>query len=132
AGLVLGRVAGVGFGTQAGLVLAAVVVALAFAAANQAAVALFGHLGRALALGAGVLVVATAVVATLPGGLLAPGPCAPLGPARLALAGVLGASGQIGWPVVALLAWAGLSFAATALGVARSRRALARAVVVPA
>ncbi len=128
-GLVLGQVAGVGAGTQLGLVLAAVLVAAAFVAANQAAVALLGNLGRGLALAAGAVVVATAVVATVPEGLRAALEVLPVGPAQDLLAGVLNATGGLGWPVVALIAWAGLSFAAAALGLARSRRSLARRVV---
>src|SRR5690606_38518304 len=128
-GLVLGQVAGVGAGTQLGLVLAAVLVAAAFVAANQAAVALLGNLGRGLALAAGAVVVATAVVATVPEGLRAALDVLPVGPAQDLLAGVLNATGGLGWPVVALIAWAGLSFAAAALGLARPRRSLARRVV---
>lgn len=124
-GLVLGFATG---GQHLGLVLGAVVVALAFMAANQAAAALFGNLGRAAVLVVAALVVATAVVATVPGTLEDLFTVLPVGQAQAVLAGVMTASGGFGWPVVALFAWAGLAFAATALGVARSRRSLARSV----
>lgn len=127
-GLVVGRAVGVGAGTQLGLVAAAVLVALTFAAANQAAVTLLGNVGRAAALVTGVVLLATAVVATVPSGLLTARALLPVGPAVDLLAGVQNATGGLGGAFVALLSWAALSLAAAVLGVARSRRVLARAV----
>lgn len=128
-GLVLGRVLEAGAGERIGLLVLAVAASLAFVVLNQAAAALFGDLGRGTSLAVAVVVVATALVGTAPHVLVGLESFLPVGPARQALLAVLGAGGSVGWSVLALAAWAGLAFAATALGVARSRRSLATRVV---
>lgn len=107
----------------------AVVAGVAFAAVNQALVAVFGGAGRWIAALIGVLAVATGIVSTVPGVLTSVAALMPTTPAYGALLGVLTDAGGVGAGLVGMLVWTGLGFIATVLAVARRRSTSARAVL---
>lgn len=107
----------------------AIVAGVAFAAVNQALVAVFGGAGRWIAALVGVLAVATGIVSTVPGALTAVATLMPTTPAYTALLAVLTGAGGVGAALVGMLVWAGLAFAATIIAVARRRSTSARAVL---
>jgi putative membrane protein len=117
------------WGTWSLFAAVCVVAGLAFAAVNQALVAVFGGAGRWIAALVGVLVIATGIVSTVPPVLTAIAGVMPTAPAYTAMLGVLGTSGGVGGAIVGLVVWAGLAFLATILAVARRRTVSAREVL---
>ena len=107
----------------------AVVAGVAFAAVNQALVAVFGGAGRWIAALVGVLAVATGVVSTVPGVLSSIAMLMPTAPAYHALVASLTAAGGVTAGLVGMLVWAGLALLATIVAVARLRTTTARAVL---
>lgn len=113
-----------------------VVAGVAFAAVNQALVAVFGGAGRWLSALVGVLAVATGVVSTIPGVLADVAALLPTAPAYNGMLAALTDSGGLGAGIAGLLIWAVLAFVATTIAVARRRTArtadLLAASTVPA
>ena len=107
----------------------AVVAGVAFAAVNQALVAVFGGAGRWISALVGVLAVATGVVSTVPGVLSSIAGLMPTSPAYNALLAALTPAGGVTAGLVGLLIWAGLAFLATIVTVARRRTTTARALL---
>lgn len=114
----------------------AMLAGVAFAAVNQALVAVFRGVGRWVAALVAVLVIATGVVSTVPGWLTSIAGLMPTAPADQAMLGVLAGAGGVGSGVVGLCVWAVLAFLVTVLAVARHRtvpaRTLLRTPAVPA
>lgn len=106
-----------------------ILAGVAFAAVNQALVAVFGGAGRWVAALIGVLAVATGIVSTVPGVLTAIDTVLPISPAYNAMLGALTGSGGVGAGVAGLLIWGGLAFLATILAVAARRTTTARAIL---
>ncbi len=104
----------------------AVVAGIAFAAVNQALVALFGGIGRWISALVGVLAVATGLISTVPGWLAGLGAALPTAPA---FAGLIAGSGSA---VAALVVWGVLSLVATTLVVAVRRTTSTKAVLATA
>ncbi|GAA4342571.1 YhgE/Pip domain-containing protein [Microbacterium rhizosphaerae] len=117
------------WGTWSLFAAVCVVAGLAFAAVNQALVAVFGGAGRWLAALVGVLVIATGIVSTVPAVLLSIASIMPTAPAYTAMLGVLGTSGGVGGAIVGLVVWGGLAFVATIVAVTRRRTVSAREVL---
>ncbi len=107
----------------------AVVAGIAFAAVNQALVAVFGGGGRWISALIGVLAVATGIVSTVPGALASVASLMPTTPAYQALLAALTPAGGLGAGLVGMLVWAALAFAATIIAVARRRTAKASALL---
>ncbi len=128
-GVVLGVTLDASGGELAGLVLVGALAALAFTALNQALVVLAGNLGRVLSLLIGLLVLVTAVIATVPDVLVAVRDVLPVGAGVDALAAVLNGAGGLGGAVAVLVAWTAASIAATSLAVAGARKARAHDLV---
>lgn len=103
-----------------------VVAGVAFAAVNQALVAVFGGAGRWLAALVGVLAVATGVVSTVPGVLSSIAGLMPTSPAYTGMLAALTDSSGLGAAIAGLAIWSVLAFLATTLAVARRRVASAR------
>lgn len=106
-----------------------VVAGIAFAAVNQALVAVFGGAGRWISALIGVLAVATGVVSTVPGVLSGIAALMPTSPAYNGMVAALTDSTGVGAALVGLVVWAVLAFVATILAVARRRTTSARAVL---
>lgn len=106
-----------------------IVAGVAFAAVNQALVAVFGGAGRWIAALVGVLAVATGVVSTAPGALSSVAGLMPTSPAYTAMLAALGPAAGVSAGIVGMLIWAVLAFAATILAVARRRTTSARALL---
>ncbi|MEZ3159239.1 YhgE/Pip family protein [Microbacterium sp. BWT-B31] len=106
-----------------------VVAGIAFAAVNQALVAVFGGAGRWISALVGVLAVATGVVSTVPGVLSGIASLMPTAPAYNAMLGALSAAGGVGAGIVGLVIWSLLAFGATLIAVARQRTTSARALL---
>ncbi|MDQ1130642.1 YhgE/Pip family protein [Microbacterium sp. SORGH_AS_0888] len=106
-----------------------VVAGIAFAAVNQALVALLGGAGRWIAAVIGALAVATGVVSTVPGALAGVATLAPTWPAYTAMLGALTPAGGTGAALVGLAVWTVLALVTTVIVVARRRRTSARAVL---
>ncbi|UJP08984.1 YhgE/Pip family protein [Microbacterium sp. KUDC0406] len=104
----------------------AVLAGIAFAAVNQALVAVFGGIGRWVGVLVGVLAVATGLISTVPGWLASLGAAMPTAPA---LSGLIDASGAA---AAGLVVWAVLSLLATTLSVALRRTTSAKAVLATA
>ena len=104
----------------------AVVAGIAFAAVNQALVAVFGGIGRWLAVLVGVLAVATGLISTIPGWLASLGGILPTQPA---FAGLIEGSGGA---IAALIVWGVLSLVVTTVAVALRRTASSKSVMAPA
>lgn len=122
------------WGTWSVFALVCVVAGVAFAAVNQALVAVFGGAGRWIAALIGVFAVATGVVSTVPAVLVAIASVLPTSPALTAgLAALTSASG-LGAGIAGLLVWALLAFGATVLAAMRRRSTSAKALLteVPA
>ena len=109
--------------------LLCVVSGIAFAAVNQALVAVLGGAGRWVAALVGVLSVATGVVSTVPGFLSSLAALMPTTPAYQALLSALTTAGGAGAAIAGLVVWSLLAFVATTLAVARRRSTTARAVL---
>jgi putative membrane protein len=106
-----------------------VTAGIAFAAVNQALVAVFHGAGRWIAALIGVLAVATGVVSTVPGPLSSLAALMPTAPAYNGMLAALTSAGGLGAAYAGLLVWAVLSLAATVLAVARRRTISARTVL---
>ncbi|MBD8022461.1 YhgE/Pip family protein [Microbacterium gallinarum] len=106
-----------------------VVAGVAFAAVNQALVAVFGGAGRWISALIGVLAVATGVVSTVPGVLADLAALMPTSPAYQGMVAALTEAGGIGAAFAGLIVWALLAFGATILAVARRRTTSARALL---
>lgn len=102
------------------------IAGVAFAAVNQALVAVFGGAGRWLAALVGVLAVATGVVSTVPGVLSDAAALLPTAPAYNGMLAALTDAGGLGAGIAGLLIWSGLAFIATTIAVARRRVASSR------
>ncbi|WP_439592728.1 YhgE/Pip family protein [Microbacterium sp.] len=107
----------------------AVVAGVAFAAVNQALVAVFSGAGRWIAALVGVLAIATGVVSTAPGALSGLASLMPTAPAYHGMVAALTSAGGFGAAVAGLIIWAALAFGATILAVARRRTTSARALL---
>jgi putative membrane protein len=103
-----------------------VIAGVAFAAVNQALVAVFGGAGRWLAALVGVLAVATGVVSTVPGVLSDAASLLPTAPAYNGMLAALTDAAGLGAGMAGLLIWSGLAFVATTIAVARRRVANSR------
>ncbi|MDL9981612.1 YhgE/Pip domain-containing protein [Microbacterium sp. ASV49] len=117
------------WGTWSLFAAVCVIAGVAFAAVNQALVAVFGGAGRWISALVGALVVATGIVSTVPPVLSTIAGILPTSPAYTAMLGVLGTSGGVGGAIVGLIVWAGLSFIATIIAVTRRRTVSARQVL---
>lgn len=106
-----------------------VVAGIAFAAVNQALVAVFGGAGRWISALIGVLAVATGVVSTVPGVLSSVAALMPTSPAYNGMLAALTKTGGVGAALVGLAVWALLAFVATVLAVARRRTTSAAALL---
>jgi putative membrane protein len=118
------------WGTWSLFAAVCVVAGLAFAAVNQALIAVFGGAGRWIAALVGVLVIATGIVSTVPPVLMSIASVMPTAPAYTAMLGVLGTSGGVGGALVGLVVWGGLAFVATIIAVTRRRTVSAREVLM--
>ncbi|TDN91875.1 YhgE/Pip family protein [Microbacterium sp. BK668] len=110
----------------AGLCVAA---GVAFAAVNQALVAVFGGAGRWIAALIGALAVATGIVSTVPPVLASVASLLPTAPAYNAMVAALTSSGGVAAGLVGLLVWALLAFLATVVAVTRRRTVSARSLI---
>ncbi|MCR2812540.1 YhgE/Pip family protein [Microbacterium sp. zg.Y1090] len=119
-------------GTWSLFALLCVLAGVAFAAVNQALIAVFGGAGRWIAALVGVLAVATGVVSTVPGVLASLAGLMPTTPAYQALLGALTDAGGVGAAVAGLIVWGALAFIASTLVVARRRSTSAKAIVAAA
>jgi len=116
-------------GTWWGFAALCVLAGVAFAAVNQALVAVFGGAGRWIATLVGVLAVATGIVSTAPQVLAAVAGILPTAPAYNSMVGALTAAGGVGAGVAGMLIWSVLAFGATVLAVVRRRTTSARALL---
>lgn len=122
------------WGTWSVFAVVCVVAGIAFAAVNQALVAVFGGAGRWIAALVGVFAVATGVVSTVPAVLLAIASVLPTAPGMTAGMAALTSSSGLGAGIAGLLMWALLAFGATVLAVMRRRSTSAKTLLaeVPA
>ncbi|WP_404435926.1 YhgE/Pip family protein [Microbacterium aerolatum] len=104
----------------------AVLAGVAFAAVNQALVAVFGGIGRWISALVGVVAVATGLISTVPGWLASIGAALPTAPA---FTGLIAANGAA---VAGLVVWAVLSLIVTTVVVAMRRTTSAKAVLASA
>lgn len=104
----------------------AVIAGVAFAAVNQALVALFGGIGRWVSALIGVVAVATGLISTVPGWLASIGQALPTAPA---FTGLIAANGSA---LASLVVWGVLSLIATTLIVAVRRSTSTKAVLASA
>ncbi|GAB3600103.1 YhgE/Pip family protein [Microbacterium tumbae] len=101
----------------------AVLAGVAFAAVNQALVAVFGGIGRWISALVGVVAVATGLISTVPAWLASIGAALPTAPAFTGL--IAGSGGAI----AGLVVWGFLSLVATTLAVALRRTTSVKAVL---
>ncbi|MGO4680307.1 YhgE/Pip domain-containing protein [Microbacterium sp. 2MCAF23] len=106
----------------------AVLAGIAFAAVNQALVAVLGGIGRWISAVMGVAALGAGIISTLPGWLATIAGFLPTSSAATALLGEDG----IGSAIAALLVWAALALIATTLAVAARRTTSVRAILAPA
>ncbi|GAA1961488.1 YhgE/Pip family protein [Microbacterium deminutum] len=99
---------------------------IAFAAVNQALVAVFGGAGRWISALVGVLAVATGVVSTVPGVLSSVAALMPTAPAYNGMVAALTSASGVGAALAGLAIWSLLAFLATVIAVARKRTTSAR------
>ncbi|QEW04118.1 YhgE/Pip family protein [Microbacterium lushaniae] len=130
--IVVQLAAGYGWAEWSLFAAVAAVAGVAFAAVNQALVAVFGGAGRWVSALIGVLAVATGVVSTVPGVISGVAGLLPTAPAYEGMLAALTAAGGLGAAVVGLVVWALLAFLATTIAVARRRTVSARALLAPA
>ena len=102
---------------------------VAFAAVNQALVALLGGMGRLVAAAVGAMAVAAGVVSTAPSLVVSIAGILPTSPAYTAMLGVLGGAGGVGAGAVGMLVWTLLALIATTVVVARRRKISAQEVL---
>ncbi|MFG6490969.1 YhgE/Pip family protein [Microbacterium sp. P03] len=107
----------------------AALTGVAFAAVNQALVALLRGFGRWVAALVAVLVVATGVVSTIPGWLAGIAGFMPTAPAYDAMLGALAGAGGIGAGIAGLVIWTVMSLAVTMIVVTRKRSIAVRDLV---
>jgi len=103
-----------------------VLAGVAFAAVNQALVAVFGGVGRWISALIGVVAVATGLISTVPGWLASIGAALPTAPA---FTGLIAANGSA---VAGLVVWGVLSLIVTTIVVALRRTTSTRAVLAAA
>ncbi|UXW86646.1 YhgE/Pip family protein [Microbacterium azadirachtae] len=106
----------------------AVLAGVAFAAVNQALVAVLGGIGRWIAAVIGVAALGAGIISTLPGWLATIAGALPTSPAATALLGDQGT----GSAVAALVVWTVLALVATTLAVTARRTTSTRALLAPA
>lgn len=106
----------------------AVLAGIAFAAVNQALVAVLGGIGRWISAVMGVAALGAGIISTLPGWLATIAGFLPTSPAATALLGEEG----VGSAIAALAVWAVLALIATTLAVTARRTTSVRAVLAPA
>ena len=106
-----------------------VVAGIAFAAVNQALVAVFGGAGRWISALIGVLTVATGVVSTVPGVLSSVAGLMPTAPAYNGMLAALTSTAGLGAALAGLVIWTLLALVATMIVVARRRSTSARALL---
>ncbi|OZB82589.1 MAG: hypothetical protein B7X32_13115 [Microbacterium sp. 13-71-7] len=106
----------------------AVLAGIAFAAVNQALVAVLGGVGRWISAVMGVAALGAGIISTLPGWLATIAGFLPTSPAATALLGEDG----VGSAIAALAVWAVLALIATTLAVTARRTTSVRAVLAPA
>ncbi|MBY6060218.1 YhgE/Pip domain-containing protein [Microbacterium esteraromaticum] len=104
----------------------AVLTGIAFAAVNQALVAVLGGMGRWVSALVGVLALATGVISTVPGWLAGLGAAMPTAPALTGLISPTGAA------TAGLIVWAVLSLGAAILAVSTRRTTSAKRVLATA
>jgi putative membrane protein len=102
---------------------------VAFAAVNQALVAVFGGAGRWVSALIGVLAVATGVVSTVPGVLSGLASLMPTAPAYNGMVAALTSGSGVGAALTGLVVWTLLALGATVVAVARRRTTSARALL---
>lgn len=107
--------------------LVCIAAGVAFAAVNQALVALFGGAGRWVAAIIGALAIAANIVSTVPPVVASASSLLPTAPAYASMLGALTSSGGVTAGVVGLLVWAVLALIATTLVVVRRRTTTVRA-----
>ncbi|MGC0369755.1 YhgE/Pip family protein [Microbacterium sp. SLBN-111] len=120
------------WGDWALFALVCIAAGVAFAAVNQALVAVFGGVGRWIAAIVGALAVAANIVSTVPPLLAGLASLLPTSPAYSAMLGALASSGGVGAGIVALAVWALIALIVTTLVVVRRRTASLRAAAQPA
>ena len=106
----------------------AVLAGIAFAAVNQALVAVLGGIGRWISAVVGVAALGAGIISTLPGWLATIAGFLPTSSAATALLGEDG----VGSAIAALLVWTVLALIATTLAVTTRRTTSVRAVLAPA
>lgn len=106
-----------------------VVAGIAFAAVNQALVAVFGGSGRWISTLVGVLAVATGIVSTIPGVLASIAGVLPTMPAYSALLAAITPASGAAAGLAGMIVWAVLAFLATTIAVTRRRTASARTLL---
>ncbi|MBD3940343.1 YhgE/Pip domain-containing protein [Microbacterium sp. NEAU-LLC] len=106
-----------------------IVAGIAFAAVNQALVAVFGGAGRWISALVGVLTVATGIVSTVPGVLSSVAALMPTSAAYQGMVAALTSAGGLGAAFAGLVIWTLVSLAVTMLVVARRRTTSARALL---
>jgi putative membrane protein len=116
-------------GTWSVFAAVCVLAGVAFAAVNQALVAVFSGAGRWIAALVGVFAVATGIVSTAPGILSAIAGILPTSPAYTAMVGALTSAGGVGAGIAGLLIWTLIAFVTTTLVVARRRSTSAKALL---
>lgn len=102
---------------------------IAFAAVNQALVAVFGGAGRWISALVGVLAVAAGVVSTVPGALAWVASLLPTAPAYSGMVAALTSTGGVGTAMGGLVVWTVVSLVASTLAVARRRTTSARSLL---
>ncbi|MFK4835699.1 YhgE/Pip family protein [Microbacterium sp. ZW T2_14] len=118
-----------GWGEWWALFGVSVVAGIAFAAVNQALVAVFGGAGRWISALIGVLTVATGVVSTVPGVLSSVAGLMPTSPAYNGMLAALTSTAGLGAALAGLVIWTVLALVATMIVVARRRSTSARALL---
>lgn len=124
------------WGTWWAFALVCVVAGVAFAAVNQALVAVLGGAGRWISALIGVLAVAAGIVSTVPGAISGLAALMPTAPAYNAMLAALTSATGLGAGLAGLVIWTVLATIATTLAVARRRtlstKALLTASAAPA
>jgi len=109
----------------------AVLAGVAFAAVNQALVAVFGGIGRWISGIVGALAVALGIISTIPAALLSVRPLLPTTPAFDGLLSVITETSGVGTAVVGLIVWAVLALIASTIAVVARRGVDAKALLRP-
>lgn len=120
------------WGTWSVFAAVSVAAGVAFAAVNQALVAVFGGAGRWVSAVIGVLAVATGVVSTVPGVMSGIAALMPTSPAYNGMVAALTSASGIGAAFAGLLIWSLLAFGATTIAVIRRRTISARTLLAAA